>query len=113
MIQAISKYHKVVFASPDEAQAACAALMNVVNEGLPGTPTVIGGERVVFWEEGLLGLRLQTLYLSPGALAVLHGVMSVPASEIVSPADLPKNRTLLAGEARDWDDTGGRPDNAT
>ncbi len=70
--------------------------------------TLVGPNRVVMWDDGSLGHRMRTLYLSRGALLYLQRLALLPNSEIVHPRALPVTKALRLGEDRDWDATGGR-----
>jgi hypothetical protein len=104
----IPEYHKVVFETNDAAEAAAAALTEFVTRGTAAMKTLVGPNRVVMWDDGSLGHRMRTLYLSRGALMYLQRLALLPNSEVVQPQSLPRAKALRLGDDRDWDCTGGR-----
>jgi hypothetical protein len=103
----ISEYHKVVFETSDAAEAAAAALTEFVTRGAAAMMTLVGPNRVVMWDDGSLGHRVRTLYLSRGALMYLQRLALLPSnSELVQPRALPVTKALRLGEDRDLDRTG-------
>jgi hypothetical protein len=104
----ISEYHKVVFETSDAAEAAAAALTEFVTHGAAAMMTLVGPNRVVLWDDGSLGHRMRTLYLSRGALLYLQRLALLPNSEVVHPQALPVTKALRLGEDCDWDCSGGR-----
>jgi len=108
-IDPIPEYHKVVFETSDAAEAAAAALTEFVTRGAAAMRTLVGPNRVVTWDDGSLGHRMRTLYLSRGALMYLQRLALLPNSEVVHPRALPTTRMLRLGEDRDLQDyTGAR-----
>jgi hypothetical protein len=107
-IDPIPEYHKVVFETSDAAEAAAAALTEFASRGAAAMMTLVGPNRVVMWDDGSLGHRMRTLYLSRGALFYLQRLALLPNSEIVQPQSLPKAKALRLGDDRDWDWTSGR-----
>jgi hypothetical protein len=105
-IDPIREYHKVVFETSDAAEAAAAALTEFVTRGAAAMMTLVGPNRVVMWDDGSLGHRMRTLYLSRGALMYLQRLALLPNSETVQPQSLPKVKVLRLGDDRDWDCTG-------
>jgi hypothetical protein len=63
--------------------------------------TMVGPTRVVMWDDSV-HFDSKALYLSPGALTLLHRLVKLPAAEIVAPANLPEGRAMLLGDASDW-----------
>jgi hypothetical protein len=103
----IREYHKVVFETSDAAEAAAAALTEFVSRGAAAMMTLVGPNRIVMWDDGSLGHRVRTLYLSRGALMYLERLALLPNSEIVQPRALPVTKALRLGEDRDLDRTRG------
>jgi hypothetical protein len=102
-IDSIPEYHKVVFETNEAAEAAAAALTEFVTRGAAVMMTMVGPNRVVMWDDGSLGHRVRTLYLSRGALMYLQRLALLPNSEIVQPRALPVTKALRLGEDRDLD----------
>lgn len=109
MIGPIQQYHKAVFPTANEAQAAESAMMGFVSTP-EGMAMRIGPDRIVLWSDGTFGADARTLYMSAAALRVLNGLVVMPATEIVEPTKLPPSRSLMVGDDRDWGFTGGRPE---
>jgi len=104
----IPEYHKVVFETNDAAEAAAAALTEFVTRGEAAMTSLVGPNRVVMWDDGSLGHRMRTLYLSRGAQMYLERLALLPNSESVQPRALPVTKALRLGDDRDLDRTGGR-----
>ena len=103
LIEKITEYRRVVFPTNDALHEASDALMDFVLRELATMMTMVGPNRVVMWRERGLAFERRVLYLSPGALAILETLVSLPAAETVSPTDLPTSRTMLLGDASDWE----------
>jgi hypothetical protein len=104
----ITEYHRVTFKDAKTAQAASAAMMNYATSPA-ALLQLTGPNRIVMWEESA-AIDIKTIYLSPGAIAILKKKIALPAAETVPPTSLPQSRVLMVGDDSDWDATGsGRP----
>ena len=103
MIEKMTHYYKLTFPTGDGAQLASNALMSFITDDPTNVLTMVGPNRIVMWEEGVMGPRLRTLYVSAGGLSVLRRLgVQVPEPEKIAAADLPADRALMLGDASDW-----------
>ncbi len=103
LIEKITEYRKVVFPTNDAVHEASDTLMDFVVSDSATMMAMVGPNRVVMWGERGLAFERRVLYLSPGALTILERFVALPAAETISPTDLPAHRTMLLGDASDWE----------
>jgi hypothetical protein len=105
MIEKMRHYYKLTFPTGDSAQLASNALMSFITDDPRNALAMIGPHRIVMWEEGVMGPRMKTLYVSEGGLSVLRRLrLQVPEPEKIEAKDLPKDRALMLGDASDWNE---------
>lgn len=104
MFEPVPDYFQLEFDTPVDAQAAARALLTDVTASPPPDLPDMGANRVVMWA-GSPEATNRVLFLSPLALATLRCLVEhLPPEDIVPASALPSGRSLLCGEARDWDD---------
>ncbi len=117
VVEPIAEYHKLVFRTQRDADHAVTLLLDWAtidvssrvgpNRILVWRETRFQGKSGWGWTEQLAGpaVMAETMYVSPGARAMLERLMPVPPlppSEVVRPENLPKNLLMMVGDAEYW-----------
>ena len=117
-MEPIAEYHKLVFRTQKDADHAVTLLLDWATIDVTSR---VGPNRILVWREtrsrrksgwgwteqffDISAVMAETMYVSPGARAMLERLMPVPPlppSEVVRPENLPKNLLLMVGDAESW-----------
>lgn len=97
MHEKIASYGVLDFESGEKAMEVATKLMDFVSKP-EGHHFLAGANRAVVWIDG------KQLFVSDGAIsaAAIIGLTLNPSARI-APDQLPASRSLMVGDARDWD----------